>query len=84
MVRSWACRVAPDARGFRRRALPVGKLSKRRALFVEKGAKDGGYLAHGQAAPRRFDLRAVKRGQRRVFAFERYRRAGVAARAMRG
>ena len=72
-------------RGLRRPAPPVGKRPKRRALFVEKDANGGGYLARGQAAPRRLDLRAVKRGQQRVLAFEgRIRRVGVAARAGRG
>ena len=61
-------------------ASPVGQGPKRPALFVDQRAHGGGNRARGKAAPRRLDLRAVKRKKRRLFALKRRnRRVGAAA-----
>ena len=62
-------------------ASAVGQGSKRPALFVDQRAHGGGNRARGKAAPRRLDLRPVKRKKRGLFALKRrYRRVRAVAR----
>ena len=70
-IRASCCLLPQTRRGG---ASAVGQCPKRPALFVDQRAHGGGNRARGKAAPRRLDLRAVKRKKRRLFALKRRNR----------